>query len=87
MTTSTSDIPDSKYTLFPNPTSDIVFIGNLEEDVIIEIYDRMGKELYKREHSKNQNQIALNAMIKGLYLLKITVIGESKTTIIPVIKI
>ncbi len=78
-------INDNAYSLYPNPTSDKLFIranNNGVTDVNIEIMDAIGKIVLKQNHnfSAAENTVALNVnvMPAGIYLVKLTSLKDTK---------
>ena len=55
--------------IFPNPTSDIVYLGNNDEKVIqqIKIYNNLGVLIYEENNQKEQYSIDFSSLKKGLY--------------------
>ncbi|MDX2174224.1 MAG: T9SS type A sorting domain-containing protein [Bacteroidota bacterium] len=69
--------------LFPNPTSNQVTIeiSNIEfESATITIYDLLGKEVMVKTLSKNVENVDLKELNYGIYVLKINVVANGKTT-------
>jgi len=64
--------------VFPNPTSGVVKILNVEEIQSVEIYDLKGNK--KLQTFSNESQLDLSSLEKGVYFLKINMGGK------PVIK-
>jgi CubicO group peptidase (beta-lactamase class C family) len=60
--------PDYRsITISPNPATESVFIENIDlENFTVELYDKTGKFLIK---TRNQNQITLNGLANGIYVL------------------
>lgn len=56
-------------TIFPNPTSDILFINTDYEIISTEIYNLKGKMIHQSTYEKS---ILVNKFPKGVYLIKIT---------------
>ena len=58
-----------KISLFPNPTSDKIFIDSKENIKQIEVFDLNGKRLLSKEENRIE-QIDLSELTTGVYLLK-----------------
>lgn len=67
---SVKDFKENKFSISPNPASDFINIGNLQENKIFEIYDLNGKKLMEKELNEGNNQIDVSALANGVYLLK-----------------
>lgn len=73
----------NKYVIFPNPTYDEFYVGNIDksnEDVYIDVYDISGK-LVKSDTRKSTSRQAISTkgMQKGIYLIKILQGNKSQT--------
>ncbi|NJM79011.1 MAG: T9SS type A sorting domain-containing protein [Flavobacterium sp.] len=55
--------------VYPNPTNGIVNL-EIKEDVTIEIFDIVGKSIYKQKVEIGLNQIDVSSYFSGVYLLK-----------------
>jgi hypothetical protein len=66
---------ESTYLVYPNPTQDLVFISNLNEDSKIYLIDLTGKIIF--EGFYNLNGISLSNISKGTYILKIQTLEGS----------
>jgi hypothetical protein len=66
-----TDLKGKSINVYPNPASDILYVENLPENSLITIYSIDGimskKQLYKR----SSNEIAIDDLPAGLYLLQI----------------
>jgi hypothetical protein len=67
----TNKIKESKFSIFPNPSSEVISIRNYEQniDFTASIYDIFGKEITNK--FINPNQINISFLPKGQYILKI----------------
>src|SRR5690606_25293363 len=71
---STSEFVSSKFTVFPNPVTDVVTIINSENIGVeqIEVFDSSGKKVQSKNFSKeNEVQLNLGGFAAGTYLLHI----------------
>ncbi|MBL4667968.1 MAG: T9SS type A sorting domain-containing protein [Flavobacteriales bacterium] len=64
---------DSKITIYPNPTKNILFIRlvNNQENTTLTLYDAQGKLLQQKTLVEGENAIDINKYPKGLYFIKI----------------
>jgi hypothetical protein len=76
---------NSVYTIYPNPTSDKLFIqakNNAAADVSIEIIDALGKTVLKQSHNfnptDNTRAVNVNVLPSGIYFVKITSQKDTK---------
>ena len=58
-------------TLYPNPTSDVLTISNLE-NATIEIYNLLGQVMTIKTNSSNQETIDVSGYRSGTYFIKIS---------------
>jgi photosystem II stability/assembly factor-like uncharacterized protein len=70
----------STFTLYPNPTNDIVNLENLKAGTMITVYDVTGKVVYSELVSSTVSVIATSAWENGLYLVQTTYEGLSQQT-------
>ncbi len=77
---STQEVVHEKISVYPNPTSDLIFIENVKYLDKVEIYDLIGN--LKGVHY--QEVVDISSYSTGVYLLKL--ISERATTLIKVIK-
>lgn len=71
---STSEFVSSKFTIFPNPVTDVVTITNSENIGIeqIKVFDISGKTIKLLNfHNENKVQLNLGDFVAGMYLLHI----------------
>jgi hypothetical protein len=74
----TDNIADLQFTVFPNPTADIVTISFAQEaEGDLQIFDMQGKTLYSFVGDLQQKEIDCSRYKSGAYFLKITVAGEN----------
>ena len=78
--TSTQEVVHEKISVYPNPTSDLIFLENVKSLDKVEIYDLIGN--LKGVHY--QEVVDISSYSNGVYLLKL--ISERATTLIKVIK-
>ena len=69
-----------KFSIYPNPFSDVVNIIGMDhtDDVAFNLFTIDGK-LIKKGRLEENNQINLNDLSKGLYLLQLTSDGKTET--------
>ena len=78
--TNTKDVNYEKTRVYPNPTTDLIYLENLKSFEKVEIYDLIGN--LKGTHC--HKVIDISSFSNGVYLFRL--IFESNTTIIKVIK-
>ncbi len=61
-------INEKNILVYPNPTSDFIYLKTSLLIEKVELYDALGKSVLK---TKNINKIPVNNLSKGVYLLKI----------------
>ena len=67
---STDEVFGSKFSVYPNPSSDVINIRTTETVDKVELYNTLGQSVI-RSNSFDGNQIDINSVKSGLYLLKI----------------
>ncbi len=82
---SSTEKNNTTYLIFPNPTSDKLFIqvnNNGAVEASIEIVDALGKTIFKQNNifsaTENTRTINVAMLNSGIYLVKITSLTESK---------
>ncbi len=79
---------DLTVSVYPNPFINdltVSFNNNNESDIIIEVYDVLGRLLYNKKYFWNKSiLVQLNNLPSGIYLLKI--LNNNKQTIRKIIK-
>jgi hypothetical protein len=73
-------IKDNKITIYPNPTNGLlnVCIPDLgDENAFLSIFNSNGKMIYKKIVNSTLSQINLDKQPSGIYLIKISVRGNS----------
>ena len=72
-----SNIEIAEPIIFPNPTTDMIQIINLEQNAHLQLYDMQGR-LVKELRTNNQKvEINLNNLQSGIYTLKVNYINGS----------
>ncbi len=73
---STSEIAEEVFTVYPNPSSGIVFVQfkeKVKDSVKLQVYDSTGREYdLEIQNNKEMFQIDLSGYATGLYLLKVS---------------
>jgi len=68
----TASIEDQNFTnisIYPNPTSNTIFISGNETPITVSIYNVLGKEVLSL---KNTNNINVKALPSGVYVIRIS---------------
>ena len=70
---STSEARRLKFEMFPNPASDKVRIQlpSGAENATVEFYDSLGRLALSKKVTRINNQMDVNALSKGIYILKV----------------
>ena len=66
---SADNIETSKFAIYPNPTSNTLFISGNETPMAVAIYNVLGKEVLS---VKNTNNINVQALPSGVYVIRIS---------------
>ena len=80
MVTGTTDVIEKSISVYPNPTSDLIFVDSEYEITSIEIFDILGKKV---GHFNNK-QLSVKDLNSSMYILKINI--EDYTVIKKIIK-
>lgn len=75
-----NELDKSKLKVYPNPTTDMLFVEYYETIDFIEVYNLLGQRVGETKSSANEVQIDLQHLASGTYMLKITS-GENSTLI------
>lgn len=67
-TLSNEEFEKSKINIYPNPVKETIYLSNIGETEY-EVFDIIGKSILKGK--TNENQINVNSLLKGVYILKI----------------
>jgi agmatine/peptidylarginine deiminase len=79
--------PESSFSIFPNPTTDIINItASVSGEYVVTIYNMTGEEMIRRTFTGDKCLITLDELTSGLYLVKITGKDGSRAEKISVIK-
>jgi hypothetical protein len=73
-TTQINDINQKeKIKMYPNPANDNVYIDCAEmQDLKMQIYNIIGERILQRELTTSTNEININLLSKGIYIIKLT---------------
>jgi 1,4-alpha-glucan branching enzyme len=73
-------IGDSRFQIYPNPTTDKITLKLNGEKTQISIEDLWGKTLFSTKTQENESIIDLSNFSAGMYLLRTTQKGKTRTT-------
>lgn len=59
------------FNIYPNPTSEHLFVTGLNDKAFIEIFDTLGKRLISTSIDFNQNKIDVSQLNSGIYFIKV----------------
>lgn len=71
ITLSTSEIQLSNISIYPNPTSNIVFVEGLTSDFNYKVFDIQGRTINDGIINNQNNQVQLTNLNSGVYFIKI----------------
>ncbi len=71
---------ESKITIYPNPTSDILVVSAYEVIEQIIIYDSIGRKMFEQPTHSNTIEVDLQDWSNGMYLIQILVSGNQVST-------
>jgi len=67
----TNNLIDSKIKIYPNPTSDKLFVSSSLELIRYEIYDFSGQKLLDKSFDNQSKFVDVSHLKKGIYILKL----------------
>ncbi len=67
------------FSVFPNPSSDVITIQTSEKARSIELYDLTGKLIQSSIPTENESRMNIQSLPKGLYILKVDMKGDILT--------
>ena len=70
-TVSTDEVEGSRISVYPNPTTGMIFINTFAENGIFEIYNSIGKKVKSGVLTGKNSKVNLSGSASGLYILKI----------------
>lgn len=70
---SVSDFDLNTISVFPNPATDFITLGNLKEPSLFQIYDLTGKKLMENELSSTDAKIDVSGLQQGMYFINTTI--------------
>ena len=66
------EIQDSKFEIYPNPSSDFIQVSGINSDVFnFEVYDTAGRKVLSKEYNSSE-QISIAPLGFGLYVIRLT---------------
>jgi hypothetical protein len=66
---SVTNLSESAFTIYPNPTSGILNIQNQENDFSIQITNNIGQQVYFENCKANKSSIDVQHLPSGIYTL------------------
>ncbi len=72
VTSLTSMNIQEKFEVFPNPSSETVWINSNNVIKLLNVYDLSGKKMISEMNSSGINKFSVNDLVPGIYLLKAT---------------
>ena len=72
----------SSYIVYPNPANNalqIVASGNINGEIIIELFDAVGRKMFSKQMSNSTEDINTSRLSNGAYVLKISANGKVET--------
>ncbi len=76
---SVNDFNQLNIVLYPNPVSNYLHVLGLNDKVLVEVFDVVGKKILSKQVDKHQNIIDVSKFNQGLYFFKITSKNKSIT--------
>lgn len=80
--TGITEFDNSTITIYPNPVKDVIYVaidGSISNQAIIELYDAVGKLVIHEQAESIQTALNVNALSKGIYILRIVSDGKQIT--------
>ncbi|HLA56781.1 MAG TPA: T9SS type A sorting domain-containing protein [Flavobacterium sp.] len=73
------DFNQNKMSIYPNPVTDVLNIGNITGMADVSIYNLLGQEVFRKSGIDDESHINVSGLSSGTYLVKVTV-GEKMET-------
>jgi hypothetical protein len=85
VTLDTRGFDDANFSLYPNPTSDVIFLSYSEEITKVTVVNMLGQIMMESKTSTNQVQVDLSSLPAATYFIKVESNSNSKS--VKVIKV
>ncbi len=66
-----AEVASSDLIVYPNPANEIIFIENTNDISICEIYNAIGRQMYRNDNCQQKVQINISEFVAGVYIIKI----------------
>ena len=73
------NIKIEKVLVFPNPAKDVLYLQSPKEVQKIEIFDMSGRKILQKNVNKKEDQINIEILKSGIYILKTFTDNSSQT--------
>ena len=67
---------NDKFSIFPNPAVDLFFLENKNDGGLLQLIDLTGKVLLEQNLVSGTNEIRVNGLTSGVYLVKVNFAGQ-----------
>ncbi|WP_166921165.1 T9SS type A sorting domain-containing protein [Flavobacterium poyangense] len=71
------DVPTLKY--YPNPVKDLFYVSFEKEITTLTVINFLGQTVIEKSIHSTQGNVDMSALAPGVYFIKITAVGLSKT--------
>ncbi len=73
----TMHLPEAAYKVFPNPaTTTFTIQGSYALPAVLELYDMMGRQVYRQPVTSNRQQVDVSQLAGGLYVYRLVSDGK-----------
>lgn len=79
LTLGTDDFARNAFSLYPNPTSDILTLNSNIADVKLEIFNILSQKVGDKTLENGANTINLNNLASGVYMFRLSLDGKTRT--------
>ena len=74
-----TDFASSNFSIYPNPTENILFITSSESFESVTVYSITGKEVFSEIVAATKTQLNISSLSQGVYILNVVSQGKSET--------
>ncbi|MCX7547012.1 T9SS type A sorting domain-containing protein [Xanthomarina sp. F1114] len=72
LTVSVDEVQKLSFNMYPNPTTDSIYVSALKNNSFLSIYNIMGKEVFNKSLIQGENLIDISGLPSGIYVAKFT---------------
>jgi hypothetical protein len=70
-TLSDTDFTANQFSIYPNPTKDVLHISGMENEVAVQVFDLLGKQVFSTKIHNPNEALDVSNLETGVYLVKV----------------